>query len=186
MIHRNQENYSSKITALVGHMAAPFIFNGNAMSFTLNFSTFSTFIIGAISRIFELKNLSINFSGFFQPNQDEMSVEMRKKLEESGLKILTNTHLLGGVDRALRLKFEGVYPSEIVSTTLRMFGQGIKVCVEISVMAADAGLAKAGEDLIVIGGTGKGADTAAVINPSHSQNFFDTKIREVICKPYNF
>lgn len=124
--------------------------------------------------------------GFSQSNQDEMSSEMRKELKKSGFKILTTTHLLGGVDRALRLKFKGVYPSEIVSTTLRMLGQGIKVCVEISVMAADAGLIKAGDDIIAIGGTGKGADTAIVINPSHSQNFFDTRICEIIYKPYFF
>jgi hypothetical protein len=67
-----------------------------------------------------------------------------------------------------------------------MFGQGLKVCIEISVMAADAGLVKAGEDLIALGGTDKGADAAAVICPAHSQEFFRTKIREVICKPFDF
>jgi len=123
--------------------------------------------------------------GFCKPNDDEMSAKMRKILAGSGVELLTTTHLLGGVDRALRMQFKGVYPSEIVSTALRMFGQGVKVCIEISVMAADAGLIKAGEDIIVVGGTGKGADTAAVINPSHSQDFFKTKIREIICKPYN-
>jgi uncharacterized protein len=96
---------------------------------------------------------------------------------------LTTTHLLSGVDRALRNKFEGIYPAEIIASTLRMFGQGLKVCVEISVMALDAGLIPYGEEIITVGGTGRGADTAAVIVPAHSIKFFDTKIKEIICMP---
>lgn len=124
--------------------------------------------------------------GFYKPGEDEMSPGMRKKLEQNGVKILTTTHLMAGVDRSLRLQFGGIYPSEIVATALRMFGDGIKVCIEISTMSVDAGLADPGKDLIAIGGTGQGADTAAVINPSHSQHFFKTKVREIICKPNDF
>jgi hypothetical protein len=122
--------------------------------------------------------------GFKEPNHDEMPEDMRQKLETGGVKLLTTMHLLAGIDRALRFQFKGVYPSEIVSTALRMFGQGLKVCVEISVMAADAGLIRSGKDIIALGGSGIGADAAAVINPAHSQDFFKTKIREVICKPF--
>ena len=124
--------------------------------------------------------------GFSNPNEDEMTSKMRAKLSSDGVKVLTGTHLMGGINRALRSQFGGVYPSEIVATALRMFGQGLKVCIEISVMAADAGLVKAGENLIALGGSDTGADTAAVICPAHSQDFFKTKIREVICKPFNF
>jgi hypothetical protein len=122
--------------------------------------------------------------GFKEPNHDEMPEDMRQKLETGGVKLLTTMHLLAGIDRALRFQFKGVYPSEIVSTALRMFGQGLKVCVEISVMAADAGLIRSGKDIIALGGSGIGADAAVVINPAHSQDFFKTKIREVICKPF--
>lgn len=124
--------------------------------------------------------------GFFNPNEDEMTQEMRTKLSSAGIKVLTGTHLMGGINRALRNQFGGVYPSEIVATALRMFGQGIKVCIEISVMAADAGFVKAGENIVALGGTGTGADTAAIICPAHSQDFFKTKINEVISKPFNF
>jgi hypothetical protein len=122
--------------------------------------------------------------GFEEPNIDEMPKEVRKSLCNRGVKILTTTHLLGGVDRALRFQFKGVYPAEIVSTTLRMFGQGVKVCVEIAVMAADAGLVRAGDDIIAVGGTDSGADAAVVICPAHSQDFFKTVVREIICKPF--
>ena len=52
-------------------------------------------------------------------------------------------------------------------------------------MAADAGLVQVGKDIIALGGTGIGADTSVIINPQHSQNFFKTKIREVIDKPFD-
>ncbi|NLZ38638.1 MAG: hypothetical protein GX893_03415, partial [Firmicutes bacterium] len=62
-------------------------------------------------------------------------------------------------------------------------GQGVKVSVEIAVMALDAGLIPYGEDIIAIGGSGRGADTAIVVQPAHAKDFFAGKIREIICKP---
>jgi len=121
--------------------------------------------------------------GFKDAGEDEMAPEMREKLSKQGVKILTTTHLLAGVDRALRFKFDGVYPAEIVASSLRLLGQGFKVCVEISVMALDAGLIPYGEEVIVVGGTGRGADAACVITPAHSSQFFDTKVKEIICMP---
>jgi len=134
-----------------------------------------------------LNNICITHQiGFKGDNIDEMDIETRKELEGKGIKILTATHLLGGVGRALRYQFKGIHPSEIVSTTLRMLGQGLKVCVEISVMAADAGLIKAGKDIMSIGGTGIGADTSAIINPQHSHNFFKTKIKKIVEMPFDW
>jgi hypothetical protein len=72
-----------------------------------------------------------------------------------------------------------------MADTLRLFGQGIKVAVEVAVMAADAG-ALTGNDIISIGGSGRGADAALVLKPAHQNNFFDMRIREVICKPRSF
>jgi hypothetical protein len=124
--------------------------------------------------------------GFQRPGEDEMAPHMRKRLQDNGIKLLTTTHLMAGIDRALRMQFQGIYPSEIVATTLRMFGQGPKVCVEISIMACDAGLVGPGKDLVALGGSGDGVDSALVISPVHSQDFFKTKIREIIVKPREF
>lgn len=124
--------------------------------------------------------------GFMSPGEDEMPPEVREKLSQKGVQILTTTHLLAGVDRALRNKFGGVYPAEIIAQSLRMFGQGVKVCVEIAGMALDAGLIPYGKEVIAVGGSGTGADTAIIITPAHSNNFFDTKIKEIICKPREF
>ncbi len=121
--------------------------------------------------------------GFREPGIDEMGQETRQKLQKRGVKIYTGTHLLAGVDRSLRKEYGGLYPPEIMANTFRMFGQGLKVCVEIAVMALDAGLIEYGKPVIAVGGTGRGADTAAVIKPSHSDNIFDTKIKEILCRP---
>ncbi|MFW6071589.1 MAG: hypothetical protein ACOC86_04310, partial [Candidatus Bipolaricaulota bacterium] len=78
--------------------------------------------------------------GFREPGVDEMSEAKREELKSRGVDILTTTHALAGVARSIKNDYGGLYPAEIMAETLRMFGQGVKVCVEISVMALDAGL----------------------------------------------
>jgi hypothetical protein len=97
--------------------------------------------------------------------------------------VLTATHLFSGLGRAMRKKFKMYLFEETVANTLRIFGQGMKVVCEIALMAADAGLVRTDEDIIVIGGTGRGADTAVVLRPVNSEDFFDLKVREILCKP---
>ncbi|RLI36102.1 hypothetical protein DRO66_06255, partial [Candidatus Bathyarchaeota archaeon] len=72
---------------------------------------------------------------------------------------------------------------EIIAHVLRLFGAGTKVACEIACMATDAGLLRTDEEVIGIGGTGGGADTAIVLKPSNTHTFFDTRIKEIICKP---
>lgn len=124
--------------------------------------------------------------GFAGPGKDEMPAEMRAKLAAAGVKVLTTTHLMAGLDRALRLKFGGLYPSEIIAASLRLLGQGVKVAVEISCMALDAGLIPYGQEVVAVAGTNGGADTAIVVLPSHSHTFFQTRVKEIICKPRDF
>ena len=50
-------------------------------------------------------------------------------------------------------------------------------------MAADAGLLPTDKEVIAIGGTAKGVDTAVVLKPAHMGNFFDLKINEIIAMP---
>jgi len=73
----------------------------------------------------------------------------------------------------------------LIADTLRLFGQGTKVAVEVAIMAADAGTLS-GEDIVSIGGSGSGADAALILKPAHQNNFFDMRIREIVCKPRNF
>ena len=93
--------------------------------------------------------------GFKEPGHDEMEPEKRQELQEQGAKVLTTTHVLAGVDRAVRNQFGGLYPPEIIASALRMLGQGVKVCVEIAIMALDGGLIPYGIQVIAIGGTSR-------------------------------
>ena len=51
-------------------------------------------------------------------------------------------------------------------------------------MAADGGLVRTNEEVIAIAGTGRGADTAVVLQPVNSHDFFDLKVKEILCKPH--
>ncbi len=125
-------------------------------------------------------------NGFAEPGKMEIDEKTIEELKAKGFKVYTGTHVLSGAERGISRKFGGVYPVEIIAHSLRMLGQGVKVAVEISVMALDAGLIPYGEDVIAIGGTSEGADTAVIIRPSHAASIFETKIKEIICKPYEF
>ncbi|KAJ52632.1 hypothetical protein BD780_001558 [Clostridium tetanomorphum] len=118
-----------------------------------------------------------------EPGVQEMTKEVMEELKGYGFKIFSGTHVLSGAERGISRKFGGVSPVEMMAQTLKMFGQGVKVGVEISTMALDAGLIPTGEDIIAIGGSQSGADTAIIIRPAHANAIFDTKIREIICKP---
>jgi hypothetical protein len=123
--------------------------------------------------------------GFREPFKNTMKEDVRKDLEVEGVRVVQATHALSGVERAIAKKYTGSYPVLLIADTLRLFGHGTKVAVEIAIMAADAG-ALTGSDIIAIGGTAKGADTALVLKPAHQSNFFDLRIREIICKPRSF
>jgi hypothetical protein len=121
--------------------------------------------------------------GFRGGDSRDLLVEHERALRAAGVSVLMASHSLSGVGRSISQQFGGVTPVELIAHTLRLFGQGMKVCVEIAVMAADAGLIPTDEDVICVGGTGRGADTAVVLRPAHANHFFDLRIREVLCKP---
>ncbi len=73
----------------------------------------------------------------------------------------------------------------LMANILRCFSQGVKVCFEIVMMAADAGLVSKGEKVIAIAGSGRGADTALIMHASSSQNLKKLRVNEIICKPLN-
>ena len=122
-------------------------------------------------------------TGFPTPNVQELTEQNRDEILGKGGMILTATHAFGGVGRAVRRKLNTYQVDEIIAYTLRVFGQGTKVACEIVLMAADAGLIRTDEEVVSIGGSASGADTALVIKPAHTHDFFDLKVKEVLCKP---
>jgi hypothetical protein len=137
------------------------------------------------ARLFDEQQVVVvtHSAGFKQPNFQELTEENRAQIQAAGASILTCQHALGGVNRAVRRKLDTYELDEIIAFVLRTFGQGTKVCVEIALMAADAGLVRVGEPCIAIAGSGRGADTALVLTPANAQSFFDLRIHEILCKP---
>lgn len=125
-------------------------------------------------------------TGFRAPDEQELDPKTRETLEHRNVSVLTAQHAFGGVGRAVRDKLSTYQVDEIMAYTLRIFGHGTKVAVELALMAADAGLVRTDRDVVSAGGTGSGIDTALVLRPSNSFRFFDLKVREVICKPAVF
>ena len=93
------------------------------------------------------------------------------------------------------------YP-DIVWEILRRFSEGMKVCVQMSLIASDLGILNEGETVIAVAGTGRedfpsggGADTAIIIESTKSEKFFKLnlpqsetkiigrKIKEILCRP---
>ena len=91
--------------------------------------------------------------------------------------------LTHSIETSFAKKFSGQYPTLIVANTLRRFGEGAKVCCEIVMMAADAGLIPEGEEVLAVAGTAKGADTVMVLKSAASKRFLDLKVLEVLAKP---
>ena len=139
----------------------------------------------AAARVFAGFRLIVvtHVTGFREPDTQELLPEHRAAIEAAGGKLLTSTHAFGGLGRAVRRKLNTYQVDEIVAYTLRTFGEGMKVAMEITAMAADAGLVRCDEEVMAIGGTSGGADTAAVIKPAHVHNFFDMRVVEIVCKP---
>jgi hypothetical protein len=123
-------------------------------------------------------------TGFKEPGVQEFDQKTRDEIVQLGGIAYTGTHVLRGIGAAFRDRYKSS-DELVVADTLRMFGHGIKVCVEMTAMASDAGLIPP-EDIIAIAGTQKGADTAAIIKADSSNSFFDIKVREILAKPVEF
>jgi hypothetical protein len=108
----------------------------------------------------------------------------RPRLESAGIKIVRGIHALSATERTFENKYGAKFiPLNLVSDSLRMLGQGMKVCVEVAIMAAEHGFITPPEDVVVIGGSGEGADTAVVLRPAYAAAMFDLRIRQILCKP---
>ena len=79
-------------------------------------------------------------------------------------------------------------PEIILREALYAFGQGMKVAVEVVFIAVASGFVEPFGDVIAIGGSSRGADTAIVMNATYPNHAFSTdpekrmRIREILCK----
>jgi hypothetical protein len=107
-----------------------------------------------------------------------MNPALREKLEEGGGIVIERSHL-------------PLHEEEMdgVREAFRTFGQGMKVAVEVILIASDRGELALGEDVIGVGGTARGADTAIVARATRSNEIFSAdetrrmEIREILAMP---
>jgi len=122
-------------------------------------------------------------AGFRGPNTFEMTGDTLDQIRANGAKIFTGTILTHSIETSLNAKFSGVYPAMIIAQALRRFGEGAKVCCEIVMMAADAGLIPEGEEVVAVAGTGYGADTVMIVKSAASKRFLELRVLEIAAKP---
>ena len=107
----------------------------------------------------------------------EFDLDLVPELERAGHRVHWATMLF---------HTDGFYGSNAptaLATMLRTFGQGMKVCLEILLMAADGGMLARGEKTIAVAGTGRGADTAILATASTSNRLKEVRVHEILCKP---
>lgn len=123
--------------------------------------------------------------GFEKEGECEMSPDIEAELVSAGARVVRASHVLSGVERSISRTLGGSSRAEAMSEALRaLFGQGLKVCVEATVMAADNGAIPCGDiEVIAVGGHSEGADTACIVRPAHANNFFSFEVREILAIP---
>lgn len=135
-------------------------------------------------------------SGYRGSGIQLVPAETRKKLEKTGTVVTCTDVLTGGVDVGMgRQRPEVSEPQQgslpfivppvnvLVANTLRLFSQGVKVCAEVAMMAADCGAVQVGKPVVCVAGSHAGADTAMVISPAESNRMRDLKFHEILAKP---
>lgn len=124
--------------------------------------------------------------GFTKPGVWEFDAATAERLRKEGVRIVTGTHALSGLERAISrsAKLGGSSRTDVVAETLRRtVAIGLKVAVECVLIAADQGVVGMEKEVIAVGGTATGADTVCVIRPAHTANFFDLQVREIVAMP---
>lgn len=122
-------------------------------------------------------------SGFHEGDDISWDPKLKDLLEKEGVTCYMGSHALSGIGRGISRKLGGVTPAEVVAQTYKTISSGFKVAIEVSIMAADAGLVPTDSEIIAIGGKGGGVDTAIVLHASHMNNFFDLSVNEILAMP---
>lgn len=122
--------------------------------------------------------------GFEKPGKWEFDIDTAQQLEKGGATIVTGTHALSGMERAISRHLGGASRTEAIAEALRRtLAVGLKVAVECTLISADAGAIPIENEVIAVGGTEEGADTVAVILPAHTANYFGLQVREIVAMP---
>ncbi len=86
-------------------------------------------------------------------------------------------------------RWQSAFPERLIKETLYCFGQGLKVAVEVALLAVSCGYIAPYEEVIGVGGSMSGADTAIVLRATYPATIFAKdpakrlEIREIIAMP---
>jgi hypothetical protein len=118
-----------------------------------------------------------------------LQADARRELEERGVVVADKVPYLFHNSVLDYSRWKAPSPEEMLRESLYAFGQGLKVAVEVAMLAVASGYAEPFQDVIAVGGTSRGADTAIVVRatfPNHAFSQDESKrlqIREILCKP---
>jgi hypothetical protein len=103
----------------------------------------------------------------------------KRELEKLGVAIIDRAPYVLHSSVLEAARWPNTSPERLVKETLYTFGQGMKVAVEVAPY----------EDVIGVGGSSKGADTAIILRATYPASIFDKdpakrlEIREIIAMP---
>ncbi len=114
---------------------------------------------------------------------------IRKELEDLGVVIVDRGPYVFHNSMLEGAKARSPSAESLVRDTLYFFGDGLKVAVEVILMAVQCGYLEPYQDVIGVGGTSKGADTAVVARATYPATIFSEdlkkrlEVREIITMP---
>jgi uncharacterized protein len=134
-------------------------------------------------KVYKLICVTHNY-GFKEGIDQEFPTELRQDLESKGVKFVSGVLAFSGVGSALLKKYQFFDFTSLFSKTIKaLIGDGIKVCMEIVLMAVDAGFAKLDDCVISVGGTGTGADCCCLFKAASSRMFDKLRLQAILAKP---
>lgn len=118
-----------------------------------------------------------------------LDAENEEALRKLGATVINNVPYVFHDSVLEGARWNAAAPERLVKETLYCFGQGLKVAVEVVLIAVSCGFVPPFEDVIAVGGSSRGADTAIALRGTYPACIFDKdprkrlEIREIIAMP---
>ena len=116
---------------------------------------------------------SVPVFGLNFQNSDKLHPDIKQKAEAAGAVFMPDEPVAKYIK-----EIAGHSPD-----SLRCFGQGMKVAVEVIMQAVEVGHIASGDKVIGIGGTSRGADVAIVARAAGGDNLSGLWVSEILAKP---